>query len=384
MIELRKEIERLKEELEKKPEEQPVIIETVVQSPPPPPPPPPPRNDQELEQLRRTCEEQSETIQRLEREVESLDDVINEQIAMLEENIRVDKEAENNTNKTEEENNAKQQRRAQDEAKKMEYIRDETRAILETAIAEKTNLLDLRDKEISTLKQSIETLKRSAEVKQHKFEDKLSEEKSKHELELMTLQTRLEASSASAKYYADAEADAKRRVEVLERQNSKRIIEEATLRETNMKNTSQQKAQQEQNLSKRDAAETGAAPVPTVSRVSKTTVERGGEGGGGGGEKDDDDEEAQSSSPPFRDAKKDVANLRKKVAEARKNAKSAANSPSSPNVNGGNSPNAQKRSEISELGERSIVKRAIEAQKRVEEAAKGLNRVSESQKRLFH
>ena len=103
MIELRKEIERLKEELEKKPEEQPVIIETVVQSPPPPPPPPP-RNDQELEQLRRTCKEQSETIQRLEREVGSLDDVINEQIAMLEENIRVDKEAENNTNKTEEEN----------------------------------------------------------------------------------------------------------------------------------------------------------------------------------------------------------------------------------------------------------------------------------------
>ena len=392
MIELRKEIERLKEELEKKPEEQPVIIETVVQSPPPPPPP---RNDQELEQLRRTCKEQSETIQRLEREVGSLDDVINEQIAMLEENIRVDKEAENNTNKTEEENNAKQQRRAQDEAKKMEFIRDETRAILETAIAEKTNLLDLRDKEISSLKQSIETLKRSAEVKQRKFEDKLSEEKSKHELELMTLQTRLEASSASAKYYADAEADAKRRVEVLERQNSKRIIEEATLRETNMKNTSQQKAQREQNLSKRDAAETGAAPVPTVSRVSKTTVESGGEGGGGGGgggggeggkeeEEDDDDEEAQSSSPPFRDAKKDVANLRKKVAEARKNAKSAANSPSSPNFNGGKSPNAQKRSEISELGERSIVKRAIEAQKRVEEAAKGLNRVSESQKRLFH
>jgi hypothetical protein len=181
-------------------------------------------------------------------------------------------------------------------------------------------------------------------------------------------------------------------VEVLERQNSKRIIEEATLRETNMKNTSQQKAQREQNLSKRDAAETGAAPVPTVSRVSKTTVESGGEGGGGGGgggeggkeEEEDDDEEAQSSSPPFRDAKKDVANLRKKVAEARKNAKSAANSPSSPNFNGGKSPNAQKRSEISELGERSIVKRAIEAQKRVEEAAKGLNRVSESQKRLFH
>ena len=89
---------------------------------------------------------------------------------MLEENIRVDKEAENNTNKTEEENNAKQQRRAQEEAKKMEYIRDETRAILETAIVEKINLLDLRDKEISTLKQSIETLKRSAEVKQRKFE----------------------------------------------------------------------------------------------------------------------------------------------------------------------------------------------------------------------
>ena len=109
---------------------------------------------------------------------------------------------------------------------------------------------------------------------------------------------------------------------------------------------------------------------------------RGGEGGKE--EEEDDDEEAQSSSPPFRDAKKDVANLRKKVAEARKNAKSAANSPSSPNFNGGKSPNAQKRSEISELGERSIVKRAIEAQKRVEEAAKGLNRVSESQKRLFH
>ena len=306
MIELRKEIERLKEELEKKPEEQPVIIETVVQSPPPPPPPPPPRNDQELEQLRRTCEEQSETIQRLEREVESLDDVINEQIAMLEENIRVDKEAENNTNKTEEENNAKQQRRAQDEAKKMEFIRDETRAILETAIAEKTNLLDLRDKEISSLKQSIETLKRSAEVKQRKFEDKLSEEKSKHELELMTLQTRLEAASASAKYYADAEADAKRRVEVLERQNSKRIIEEATLRETNMKNTSKQKAQQEQNLSKRDAAETGAAPVPTVSRVSKTTVESGGEGGGGGGGGEGGEEQAEeaaSSVYPVRTAK---------------------------------------------------------------------------------
>ena len=115
---------------------------------------------------------------------------------------------------------------------------------------------------------------------------------------------------------------------------------------------------------------------------------------------DDDDEEedesidekteiansSQSSSPPFRDAKKDVANLRKKVAEARKNAKSAANSPSSPNTSGigKSTPNAQKKSEISALGERSIVKRAIEAQKRVEEAAKGLNRINESQKRLFH
>ena len=77
----------------------------------------------------------------------------------------------------------------------MEFIRDETRAILETAIAEKTNLLDLRDKEISSLKQSIETLKRSAEVKQRKFEDKLSEEKSKHELELMIIWPCLEVLS---------------------------------------------------------------------------------------------------------------------------------------------------------------------------------------------
>ena len=75
-----------------------------------------------------------------------MDDVINEQIAMLEENIRVDKEAENNTNKTEE-NNGKQQAGAKT-SKKMEYIRDESCG-LETAIAEKTNLLDLRDKEIS-------------------------------------------------------------------------------------------------------------------------------------------------------------------------------------------------------------------------------------------
>ena len=388
LVETRKEIERLKEELEKKSsEEKPVIIETVIQSPPLPPP----QDDsskEELEKLRRTCKEQSDTIGRLQREVESLDDVINEQIAMLEENLRVDEEAGNRNDKKEsKEENSKaeqeQRQRAQEEAR----IHEETRAVLEAAVAEKSKLLDMRDKEIFTLKRSIENLKRSAEVKQRNFEDKLSEEKSKHELELMTLQTRLEASSASAKQYAEAEAEAKRRVEVLERQNSKRIIEEATLRETNAKNASLQKPQQEHNLlPKRDASMATNAKVPTAPTVPKEKKDDLDDG------EDEDEEEpidekteiassSQSSSPPFRDAKKDVANLRKKVAEARKSARSAANSPSSPNTQ---SPNAQKKSEISALGERSIVKRAIEAQKRVEEAAKGLNRINESQKRLFH
>jgi len=388
LVETRKEIERLKEELEKKSsEEKPVIIETVIQSPPPPPP----QDDsskEELEKLRRTCKEQSDTIGRLQREVESLDDVINEQIAMLEENLRVDEEAgnRNDTEESKEENSKaeqEQRQRAQEEAR----IHEETRAVLEAAVAEKSKLLDMRDKEIFTLKRSIENLKRSAEVKQRNFEDKLSEEKSKHELELMTLQTRLEASSASAKQYAEAEAEAKRRVEVLERQNSKRIIEEATLRETNAKNASLQKPQQEHNLlPKRDASMATNAKVPTAPTVPKEKKDDLDDG------EDEDEEEpidekteiassSQSSSPPFRDAKKDVANLRKKVAEARKSARSAANSPSSPNTQ---SPNAQKKSEISALGERSIVKRAIEAQKRVEEAAKGLNRINESQKRLFH
>jgi hypothetical protein len=390
LVETRKEIERLKEELEKKSsEEKPVIIETVIQSPPPPPPPPQDDSSkEELEKLRRTCKEQSDTIGRLEREVESLDDVINEQIAMLEENLRVDEEAgnRNDTEESKEENSKaeqEQRQRAQEEAR----IHEETRAVLEAAVAEKSKLLDMRDKEIFTLKRSIENLKRSAEVKQRNFEDKLSEEKSKHELELMTLQTRLEASSASAKQYAEAEAEAKRRVEVLERQNSKRIIEEATLRETNAKNASLQKPQQEHNLlAKRDASMVTNAKVPTAPTVPKETKDDRDDG------EDEDEEEpidekteiassSQSSSPPFRDAKKDVANLRKKVAEARKSARSAANSPSSPNTQ---SPNAQKKSEISALGERSIVKRAIEAQKRVEEAAKGLNRINESQKRLFH
>ena len=388
LVKTRREIERLKEELEKKSsEEKPVIIETVIQSPPPPPPPQDDSSKEELEKLRRTCKEQSDTIGRLEREVESLDDVINEQIAMLEENLRVDEEAgnRNDTEESKEENSKaeqEQRQRAQAEAR----IHEETRAVLEAAVAEKSKLLDMRDKEIFTLKRSIENLKRSAEVKQRNFEDKLSEEKSKHELELMTLQTRLEASSASAKQYAEAEAEAKRRVEVLERQNSKRIIEEATLRETNAKNASLQKPQQEHNLlPKRDASMATNAKVltaPTVPKEKKDDLDDG----------EDEEEEpidekteiassSQSSSPPFRDAKKDVANLRKKVAEARKSARSAANSPSSPNTQ---SPNAQKKSEISALGERSIVKRAIEAQKRVEEAAKGLNRINESQKRLFH
>jgi hypothetical protein len=389
LVETRKEIERLKEELEKKSsEEKPVIIETVIQSPPPPPPPQDDSSKEELEKLRRTCKEQSDTIGRLQREVESLDDVINEQIAMLEENLRVDEEAGNRNDKKEsKEENSKaeqeQRQRAQEEAR----IHEETRAVLEAAVAEKSKLLDMRDKEIFTLKRSIENLKRSAEVKQRNFEDKLSEEKSKHELELMTLQTRLEASSASAKQYAEAEAEAKRRVEVLERQNSKRIIEEATLRETNAKNASLQKPQQEHNLlPKRDASMATNAKVPTAPTVPKEKKDDLDDG------EDEDEEEpidekteiassSQSSSPPFRDAKKDVANLRKKVAEARKSARSAANSPSSPNTQ---SPNAQKKSEISALGERSIVKRAIEAQKRVEEAAKGLNRINESQKRLFH
>ena len=388
LVKTRREIERLKEELEKKSsEEKPVIIETVIQSPPPPPPPQDDSSKEELEKLRRTCKEQSDTIGRLEREVESLDGVINEQIAMLEENLRVDEEAgnRNDTEESKEENSKaeqEQRQRAQAEAR----IHEETRAVLEAAVAEKSKLLDMRDKEIFTLKRSIENLKRSAEVKQRNFEDKLSEEKSKHELELMTLQTRLEASSASAKQYAEAEAEAKRRVEVLERQNSKRIIEEATLRETNAKNASLQKPQQEHNLlPKRDASMATNAKVltaPTVPKEKKDDLDDG----------EDEEEEpidekteiassSQSSSPPFRDAKKDVANLRKKVAEARKSARSAANSPSSPNTQ---SPNAQKKSEISALGERSIVKRAIEAQKRVEEAAKGLNRINESQKRLFH
>ena len=393
LVEMRKEIERLKGELKKKLEEK-----SVIQSPPPPP-----QNDsskEEVEKLRRTCKEQSESIQRLEREVESLDDVINEQIAMLEANVRLDEKAgnENDTNdaKEKEEENSKGEREQQQRARE-EAFHDETRAILETAVAEKNKLLGLRDKEIFTLKRSIENLKRSAEVKQRNFEDKLSEEISKHELELMTLQARLEASSASTKQYAEAEAEAKRRVEVLERQNSKRIIEEATLRETSVKNASQQKARQEHDvLSKRDVSLAAVPAPPTVPAVTKKRDEKQRQNDND----DDDDEEedesidekteiansSQSSSPPFRDAKKDVANLRKKVAEARKNAKSAANSPSSPNTSGigKSSPNAQKKSEISALGERSIVKRAIEAQKRVEEAAKGLNRINESQKRLFH
>ena len=176
------------------------------------PPPPPPQNDsskEEVEKLRRTCKEQSESIQRLEREVESLDDVINEQIAMLEENVRLDEKAgnENDTNdaKEKEEENSKGEREQQQRARE-EAFHDETRAVLETAVAEKNKLLGLRDKEIFTLKRSIENLKRSAEVKQRNFEDKLSEEISKHELELMTLQARLEASSASAKQYAEAES----------------------------------------------------------------------------------------------------------------------------------------------------------------------------------
>ena len=393
LVEMRKEIERLNGELKKKLEEK-----SVIQSPPPPP-----QNDsskEEVEKLRRTCKEQSESIQRLEREVESLDDVINEQIAMLEANVRLDEKAgnENDTNdaKEKEEENSKGEREQQQRARE-EAVHDETRAVLETAVAEKNKLLGLRDKEIFTLKRSIENLKRSAEVKQRNFEDKLSEEISKHELELMTLQARLEASSASAKQYAEAEAEAKRRVEVLERQNSKRIIEEATLRETSVKNASQQKARQEHDvLSKRDVCLASVAAPLTVPAVTKKRDEKQRQNDN---DDDDDDEEdesidekteiansSQSSSPPFRDAKKDVANLRKKVAEARKNAKSAANSPSSPNTSGigKSSPNAQKKSEISALGERSIVKRAIEAQKRVEEAAKGLNRINESQKRLFH
>ena len=69
--------------------------------------------------------------------------------------------------------------------------------------------------------------------------------------------------------------------------------------------------------------------------------EEGGGGGGEGGKEEEEDDDEEASIFQFSRREKDVANFRKKVAEARKNAKSAANSPSSPNFNGGKSPNAQ-------------------------------------------
>ena len=261
----------------------------------------------------------------------------------------------------------------------MEFIRDEARAILETAIAEKTNLLDLRDKEISSLKQSIETLKRSAEVKQRIWRQ-VGEEKSGTSSNWWhyKLVWRLQR---DAKYYADAEARAKHRVEATK---LKRIIEEATLRETNTKNTSQQKAQREQNLSKRASRNRSSTSTNGIACFNNRRKEEKEE------EEEEEEEKEEKKKKKMMTRKLNLLHpsrserrrkLAQKVAEARKNAKSAANK-SPANFNGGKSPNARKIWN-KRARRASIVKRAIEAQKRVEKPPRFEQSKRES-KRLFH
>ena len=351
--------------------------------------------EEELEKMNKLCKEQLDTINRLEREVKSLDDVIDEQILLLEENMQ-------QITWNEEEN--KRISSSISTTTNAFVMEEETRVILENACIEKQKIIELKDKEIFQLKRSIDTLNKAADTKRRNFEELLSEKESKHQLNIMTLQSRLEAASSAAKQHFELSANLKNRVEILERQNSKRIMQESTLRETSLNKQRNLKSESEKEKEKKPV-------VPVVEREKTTTTMTNNEAAAlvtvattepsssqQQQQQQHQDVQQSSISPStktttttttttttaFRDAQKDITNLKKKVSAARKNAKIQSSSNNS-NVSSPtkiNDTDSKQKSEIEQISERSIVKRAIEAQNRTIEAAKGLSRMAETKKTL--
>ena len=351
--------------------------------------------EEELEKMNKLCKEQLDTINRLEREVKSLDDVIDEQILLLEENMQ-------QITWNEEEN--KRISSSISTTTNAFVMEEETRVILENACIEKQKIIELKDKEIFQLKRSIDTLNKAADTKRRNFEELLSEKESKHQLNIMTLQSRLEAASSAAKQHFELSANLKNRVEILERQNSKRIMQESTLRETSLNKQRNLKSESEKEKEKKPV-------VPVVEREKTTTTTTNNEAAAlvtvattepsssqQQQQQQHQDVQQSSISPStktttttttttttaFRDAQKDITNLKKKVSAARKNAKIQSSSNNS-NVSSPtkiNDTDSKQKSEIEQISERSIVKRAIEAQNRTIEAAKGLSRMAETKKTL--
>ena len=188
--------------------------------------------------------------------MKSLDDVIDEQILLLEENMQ-------QITWNEEEN--KRISSSISTTTNAFVMEEETRVILENACIEKQKIIELKDKEIFQLKRSIDTLNKAADTKRRNFEELLSEKESKHQLNIMTLQSRLEAASSAAKQHFELSANLKNRVEILERQNSKRIMQESTLRETSLNKQRNLKSESEKEKEKKPV-------VPVVEREKTTTT----------------------------------------------------------------------------------------------------------------
>ena len=163
------------------------------------------------------------------------------------------------------------------------------------------------------------------------------------------------------------QADAKRNVEVLERQNSKRIIEEATLRGSNMKNTLNKKhsrsriCRNETQQKQSSTSTNGIACFENNCRKRRRRRRR---------RRKKMMTRAQSSSRSR--CEKRPQTCQRRSPREKKHEISSQLSVLAKRQRRKFSKRAEKI-EISELGERSIVKRARSA-KRVEEA-EGLNRV---------